>query len=645
VRFVRAIDASMSGRSVHDVRRVAQPPARPLLIFDGDCGVCRFWVARFRVRSGEAVDYEPFQTPEITPRFPEIQRERFVHAVHLIEPDGRVSDGAEAVFRLLSVGGPDLGVARRTWSRVALVAYDHIPGARAISERAYRLVADHRPLFARLTTLCWGRVTRRPTYALASWVFLRLLGLVYLIAFVSLATQIVGLVGHDGILPASLYMDQTRRVLADVGLDRFRLLPTLTWFSASDVFLRGLCWSGAATALMVIAGVLPAVALPLLWLLYLSLSIVSRDFLSYQWDALLLETGVLAMFVAPPTLRHRLRDCVDPPRLSVWLLWWLLFRLMFGSGAVKLASGDPAWRGLTALTFHFWTQPLPTPIAWYADRLPAGWLKTSTAAVLAIELIAPLAMLGPRRMRSLACGLFVGLQTLIALTGNYAFFNVLTVSLCLFLLDDATLERFMAPAASATVPRNGSGAVRRLAVRIVALVTVPVSLFLFMGSLGIELPGWVFVAPLAAIVEPFRSVNTYGLFAVMTTARPEIIVEGSDDGTVWKAYDFKDKPTDVHQTPPWVAPHQPRLDWQMWFAALGHYDSEIWFRSFCVRLLQGSPDVLRLLQRDPFGGRPPRYIRARLYQYHFADAATRHTAGVWWTRERVGDYSPVLSLH
>jgi lipase maturation factor 1 len=283
-----------------------------------------------------------------------------------------------------------------------------------------------------------------------------------------------------------------------------------------------------------------------------------------------------------------------------------------------------------------------------ADRLvrgPAAGGVAHDLDVLSIELIAPLVMLGPRRMRVLAFGLLVGLQILIALTGNYAFFNVLTAGLCVFLLDDAALERIMAPAAGATVPRDGSGAARRLVVRIVALVTVPISLFLFMGSLGIELPGEALVAPLAAIVEPFRSVNTYGLFAVMTTARPEITIEGSDDGTVWKAYEFKDKPTDVHRPPPWVAPLQPRLDWQMWFAALGQYDHEIWFRNFCVRLLQGSPDVLRLLQRDPFDGRPPRYVRAMLYRYHFADAATRYTEGVWWTREWVGEYSPVLSLH
>jgi hypothetical protein len=393
------------------------------------------------------------------------------------------------------------------------------------------------------------------------------------------------------------------------------------------------------------AGVLPVVALPLLWLLYLSLSIVCREFLSYQWDGLLLEAGLLAIFVAPLTLRHRLRDVVDPPRLGVWLLLWLLFRLMFGSGAVKLASGDPTWRGLTALTFHFWTQPIPTPMAWYANRLPAWWLETSTAAVLTIDLLAPVLMLGPRRLRALAFGMFVGLQAVIALTGNYAFFNMLAAGLCLFLLDDSALEAISASATGASVRRGGSGARHPMAVRIVALVTVPISLFIFMGSLGIEMPGWALVAPLAAIVEPFRSVNTYGLFAVMTTSRPEIVVEGSDDGIAWTAYEFKDKPTDVRQPLRWVAPHQPRLDWQMWFAALGQYDREAWFRDFCVRLLQGAPDVLRLLRRDPFEGRPPRYVRGVLYRYQFADRATRQTEGVWWTRERVGDYSPALSLH
>jgi hypothetical protein len=486
------------------------------------------------------------------------------------------------------------------------------------------------------------------TYAVVSWVFLRLLGIVYVFAFLSLATQIVGLAGHDGISPAALFMDSARAALSTNGLDRFRLLPTLTWIGASDGTLRALCWGGVGLAALLTAGVLPMVTLPLLWLFYLSLSIASREFLSYQWDALLLEAGFLSIFLAPWTVFDRFRRASEPPRLAVWLLRWLVFRLLLGSGAVKLLSGDPTWRGLTALDFHFWTQPIPTPLAWYFSRLPTWCLTSLTAVALTIELGAPFLMLGPRRARALACVLFIGLQAGIALTGNYAFFNLLTASLCLLLLDDRMLARPGLEAAPDARPGPGQREIvsrlRKGLVSGVAVFIVPLSLFSFSSSLGIDLPATGLVASLTGWLEPFRSVNTYGLFAVMTTSRPQIVVEGSDDGAVWKAYELEYQPTDPHDALRWVAPHQPRLDWQMWFAALGRYESEHWFQNFCVRLLQGSPTVLKLLRSDPFDGRPPRYVRATLYRYRFADAATHARDGVWWTRELVGEYSPVLSL-
>ena len=174
-------------------------------------------------------------------------------------------------------------------------------------------------------------------------------------------------------------------------------------------------------------------------------------------------------------------------------------------------------------------------------------------------------------------------------------------------------------------------------------MTVPVSALAFASGVGIELPFSALIAPAADRIAPFRSVNRYGLFAVMTTTRPEIIVEGSDDGVEWKAYEFKYKAGALNRRPPWVAPHQPRLDWQMWFAALGRYDDESWFHEFCQRLLDGSPAVLGLLDRDPFNGRPPREIRSVLYRYHFSDARSRATDGVWWTREQLGLYSPAQS--
>src|SRR5712671_3084089 len=394
-------------------------------------------------------------------------------------------------------------------------------------------------------------------------------------AFWSLGVQIRGLVGHDGILPADQYMAGARAL---AGLSRFWRLPTLAWVSASDGFLQGLCVSGGALAALLVAGVLPSAVLPLLWLIYLSLSIVCRDFLGFQWDTLLLEAGFLAIVLAPLTGRERLRSLVDPPRAAVWLMLWLLFRLMVGSGAVKLTSGDPAWRNLTALAFHFETQPIPTPVAWYAHRLPLWVLKASTIVMFAIEICVPFLIVAPRRLRALAFVPLAGFQALIALTGNYAFFNLLTAALCLFLLDDTALGRWGA----FRTGRAATGRARPALVVAVAVTTVPVSVFAFTGALGIGLPGAALIDPLANVIAPFRSVNAYGLFAVMTTMRPEIILEGSEDGAAWVEYEFRYQAGDAHRRPPWVAPHQPRLDWQIWFAALGRFDDNEWFQSFCV---------------------------------------------------------------
>ncbi len=580
-----------------------------MVVFDGDCGFCRFWITRWRHRSGTRVDYQPYQHADIIAGFPEISPAQFARAVQLIEPDGRVSEGAEAVFRLLAITG----------FRLPLRAYQYAPVVAAMTEALYRLVATHRSAASSLTRLLWGRDPRPSTFACARWWFLRLLGLAYLAAFWSLETQILGLVGRDGIVPAGV----------------------------PDVWLRGTCMAGSILAAMLTVGIAPVVVLPLLWAGYLWLSTVTGPFLSFQWDALLLETGFLAIFIAPTVWRDRLRSAVDPPRLGVWLMLWLLFRLMAGSGGVKLASGDPTWRDLTALTFHYETQPLPTPLAWWTHHLPAWFNRGSTAAVLAIELVAPWLMLGPRRLRTLAFLLLVGLQALIALTGNYAFFNLLSCALCLFLLDDLALSRTsrpVQPAGDIAAVASAPNRMRRAMLITVAVITVPVSALYLTASLDLPMPGSPLILPMAQLISPLRAVSRYGLFAVMTTMRDEIVLEGSDDGTSWSEYEFRYKPGDTQRRPPWVAPHQPRLDWQMWFAALDRFDAQPWFQALCVRLLEGSPPVLRLLASDPFQGRPPRYLRAVLYRYHFSDATARRTQGAWWTRERLGPYSPTLSL-
>jgi hypothetical protein len=416
---------------------------------------------------------------------------------------------------------------------------------------------------------------------------------------------------------------------------------------SSDAFLNFQCAAGTVLSVLLIFGLAPAPCLFLLWLIYLSLATIGRDFLSFQWDNLLLEAGFLAIFLAPLQLLPRPTREAPPSRLVVWLLRLLLFKLMFSSGCVKLLSGDPTWRNLTALMFHYQTQPLPTWPGWYAQQLPAWFQKFSCAAVFAIEIGAPCLIFAPRRIRFAGGALLAGLQLLILLTGNYTFFNWLTLALCLLLLDDFLLAKIIPPKLRRWLPPGPQPSMvnhprrwPRPLLIVVAAIVLAGSGFMLAATLGFQSPllapfGWV-----AEQLAPFRSVNNYGLFAVMTTQRNEIIVEGSNDGVNWLAYEFKYKPGDVNRRPAFVAPFQPRLDWQMWFAALGSAGQNPWFESFCQRLLQGSPDVLALLAKNPFPDHPPRFIRAEFYNYHFTSLAEKRATGAWWRREFIGEYLP-----
>jgi hypothetical protein len=508
-----------------------------------------------------------------------------------------------------------------------------------------RLTDEENALSAKSTVWLEGRAGTG-SYACASWLFLRLLGVVYLCAFWSLGIQIRGLIGADGILPAVELMTAAGQ-WADaqgLGFTRFFALPTVCWLGASDRMLVSLCAIGAALSLFQIAGLVSALVLPALWLLYLSLSVVCGEFLSFQWDALLLEAGLMAIVLAPWTLIHRPRDG-EPRALARWLAWWLLFRLTLASGVVKLTSGDPLWRGLTALSVHYETQPLPTPLGWYAHHLPIWFQQFSTAAVLFIELAVPWLIFTTRSLRHVACGALVGLQLLIALTGNYGFFNLLTAALSLTLLDDAWWPHWTAPSlyAAARGPDRRRHPFPLLPALILAIVTVPVSLGVLASQTQVALPGASQLVSLRRALAPFRSVNGYGLFAVMTTTRPELIVEGSNDGQTWQAYEFRYKPGDLHRAPSWIAPHQPRLDWQMWFAALDRFGGSPWLERFCHRLLEGTPAVLDLLAVNPFAEAPPRFVRVMRADYHVAPLDVHRREQVWWARDPLQPYSPVLS--
>jgi len=490
------------------------------------------------------------------------------------------------------------------------------------------------------------------SFRLSGVLFVRALGVTYLIAFASLAVQVVGLAGRNGILPAEAFLEAVR---AQFGPARYWDVPTLFWWTgAGDGMLRAACWAGAAVGAAVAAGFAPRAGLALAWLLYLSLATVCRTFLNFQWDALLLEAGFLALLVAPGGLRRTLAAAPDPRRWALFLVRFLLFRLMFSSGVVKLASGDAAWWDLRALDVHYMTQPIPTWTAWYAHQLPHAVQAVSTAIMFVIELVAPWLIFAPRRLRLASFAALAGLQVLIAATGNYAFFNLLTLALCLAVVDDAVwpaaLRRRLGPAvatadpAAAVATAAWPARVRRIAVAMIVTLLVAIPTAAMTARWRLALPWPSVVTGLAEALQPLRIANAYGLFAVMTPTRPEIVVEGSDDGTTWQAYEFRWKPGDLGRAPAFVAPHQPRLDWQMWFAALSDLRRQPWLQNFLVRLLQGSPEVLALVERNPFPGRPPRQIRAVLYDYRFTDLATRRATGAWWEREALRLYAPPGSL-
>lgn len=618
------------------------------MVYDGDCGFCKFWIHRWAHRTGSRVDYISSQELQATKRYPEIPAGDFATSVQLIGVDGEVVHGAEAVFRAFAL------TPHGQWPLnlyVALPAFEHV------TEWAYALVARHRRFFSFLTRLGWGSEASPPTHLLTRKLFLRAIGFIYLVAFVSLWTQIIGLVGSDGIVPARTTMASVQAGCdaQQIGVNRYHLFPTLCWANTSDGFLKGQCVAGTALALLVILGIAPAPCLFLLWVIYLSLSTIGVEFLGFQWDILLLETGFLAIFFAPLHLWPFKRIEAPPSRAILFLFHWLLFRLMFESGCVKLLSHDPLWRHLTALDVHYETQPLPTWIGWYAHQLPETIQRACVAIMFVIELGVPFLIFAPRRLRHAGAWVLIALQIAILLTGNYCFFNLLTIALCLLLFDDAALRKLIPSRWRKTndaVSDGTSSPMTRAPIRWPIFVTWPLTMVVMMIS-GIQvlamfgLNGRWFPEPIPTAygwLEPFRTINHYGLFAVMTPTRPEIIVEGSNDGVRWEAYEFRYKAGDVDRRPRFVEPHQPRLDWQMWFAALGDYRQERWFVNFCERLLEGSPPVLGLLEKNPFPDAPPRYVRALVYEYHFTDFATRRRTGAWWRRELKGVYMPPMAL-
>lgn len=442
-------------------------------------------------------------------------------------------------------------------------------------------------------------------------------GLTAMVAVGSYWWQLPGLAGPEGIAPIAEAMNGLRR---SPGLGVLEV-PTLLWISAAPWMLHLLCALAFGASALLVLGLAPRLAAFTLWAAWLSLVQVGHPFLAFQWDVLLVETAFVAMFYAPPGWRPRLTSEPEPWPAARLVMAILACKVTLESGVVKLLSGDPAWRELTALTWHWWTQPLPTWTSVWLDALPLEVQKILCALMFVLELAAPLMIFGPRLMRRTGAFGLMLMQAALIGAGNYSFYNWLTLVLAIPLLDDGVWRR--AP---------GSGRAFSPAwTWLLAASYGALSVAVFFGR-ALDLP-------VLAVVRRFDTINKYGAFAVMTKTRPEIVLEGSADGVTWVAFEFPWKPGALERRPGFVAPWQPRLDWQMWFAALGDCSDNPWVLSLQQLILEGSPPVLALFEQVPVV--PPKYLRTRVFEYRFAPLSER---GVWWTRTETGPYCPAVML-
>lgn len=652
------------------------PRERALLIYDGDCNFCKGWVKRWEHSIGDRIDYA--QSQKVAHEFP-ISPQVFKSSVVLIDKDGAVYKGAKAVFKALSnKPGKAAGVYYYLYERIGFFAL--------ICEKFYSLVAKNRGFFSSASRFFWGKNLNPSTYHYSSWLFVRLLGVVGLIAILSLWTQATGLFSSDGIAPIANFMSALENQNANDATPDYNFfdVPTLFWLADSNFFIHLVFAGGALTSVLLIFGLTPAFSVFLLWLFYLSITVAGQRFMNFQWDTLLLETLFLTLFFAAWKKRDKLASHMAPSALSRCLLWLLLFKLMFESGVSKFtyfdATGGNAWRDWTALNYHYFTQPLPNPLSAFFHRLPQGMQNFSLLMTYAIELVLPFFIFFPRRLRNIAFMGFVALQVGIIFTGNYGYFNLLTLLLCIPLIDDQSFPKGLAGNLSSWLQKGPFnrlekkwGAitpfkrlpqspksfkifsqylpnVRSSLLVIVAVFSIGMLLF-FVGRdfRGNRVPADTSTSLVKKVynnTRNFHFANSYGLFRVVTMRRPEIIISGSNDGQNWEEYSFRYKPGNPEKGPWQVAPHMPRLDWQMWFVALenerlgrGRFRNESWFVRFLGQVLQNDSKVLSLMKESPFPEKSPLFYQIQLYHYTFADSEQRKEKDIFWERKLLPNYT------
>jgi hypothetical protein len=464
-------------------------------------------------------------------------------------------------------------------------------------------------------------------YWLARSLFQRALGLIYLIAFLNAINQFKPLLGERGLLPVPLWVRAVP----------FRASPSLFYAAPKDWAFTAAAWFGLLLSCLVVTGLadrystlLSATVWALLWVLYLSFVNVGQTFYGFGWESILLEAGFYAIFLG--SARN------SPQLVAILLLRWLCFRVMFGAGLIKL-RGDSCWRDMTCLNYHYETQPMPNPLSWYFHWGPEWTHRAGVWVNHFSELIVPFGYFLPQPVASTAAIITIVFQGLIMASGNLSWLNLLTMILAIPALDDRLLSflvRWRIPELQEPAPAHKI-AVALLALVIVLLSVQPVRNMLSRGQV------------MNTAYNPLHLVGTYGAFGGITRTRYEVVVQGTDesvptDAAKWREYEFRGKPTATGIRPPQIAPYHLRLDWLMWFAAMSDASQQPWFPVFLGKLLTGDAPTLALLRSNPFPGKPPRFVRAQLYEYHFTTPEERRETAQFWKREYVGPYFPAVSL-
>ncbi len=488
---------------------------------------------------------------------------------------------------------------------------------------------------------------QRSSWWLSRFLFLRVLGLIYTMAFLGLANDVLPLIGSEGLLPADTYVNWVQQQTGGTW-QAITKSPSLFHLDISDSLLQGLAWLGVGLSALLLIGFANVPLLGALWALYFSFVSIGQRWFHFGWESQLLETGLLAVFLVPLLDPRPLPRNSPPPRLVIWLGWWLVFRIMLGAGLIKL-RGDPCWQELTCLDFHFETQPVPGPLSRWFHNLPQWLLHAGVVGNHLAEMVVPFALIGPRTIRHVAAAILIAFQLTLIASGNLSFLNWLTLLPCLLCFDDRLLGRLL-PRKLVTeagrrvesgvqLPRAGRAAVIGYAL-LVAWLSIPVVTNLLSNQQSMN-----------RSFQPLRIVNTYGAFGSVGDTRWEIILEGSPDAQLsansqWREYVFKCKPGPLDRRPCLITPYHYRLDWLAWFAGLESargrgVQREGWLPHLVWKLLQGDPLVLQLLDDNPFPDAPPAWIRVQRYRYQFAPAD--NPDGLWWQRQLVGTHLPPLS--